>query len=90
MLQRWSARRVFLAAGLLVVTTLAVVVGGEAFFPAENIGAHPPDCGTGPSMILAAQAELIDAVVATANVGHLAQFVDARHWRDIPAPPHAG
>ena len=55
-LQRWSARRVFLAAGLLVVTTVAVVVGGKAFFPAENIGAHPPDCGTGPSMILAAQA----------------------------------
>src|SRR6201995_2464722 len=55
-LQRWSARRVFLAAGLLVVTTVAVVVGGNAFFPAENIGAHPPDCGTGPSMILAAQA----------------------------------
>ena len=55
-LQRWSARRVFLAAGMLVVTTVAVVVGGNAFFPAENIGAHPPDCGTGPSMILAAQA----------------------------------
>jgi len=55
-LQRWSARRVFLAAGLLVVTTVAVLVGGKAFFPAENIGAHPPDCGTGPSMILAAQA----------------------------------
>jgi hypothetical protein len=55
-LQRWSARRVFLAAGLLAVTTVAVLVGGNAFFPAENIGAHPPDCGTGPSMILAAQA----------------------------------
>ena len=55
-LQRWSARRVFLAAGMLVVTAVAVVVGGKAFFPAENIGAHPPDCGTGPSMILAAQA----------------------------------
>src|SRR6478752_1331918 len=55
-LQRWSARRVLLAAGLLAVTTVAVVVGGNASFPAENIGAHPPDCGTGPSMILAAQA----------------------------------
>jgi hypothetical protein len=41
---------------MLIVTTVAVVVGGNAFFPAENIGAHPPDCGTGPSMILAAQA----------------------------------
>jgi len=55
-LQRWSARRVILAAGMLVVTTVAVVGGGEAFFPAENIGAHPPECGTGHSMILAAQA----------------------------------
>jgi hypothetical protein len=55
-LQRWSARRVFLAAGMLLVTTVTVLVGGKAFFPAENIGAHPPDCGTGPSMILAAQA----------------------------------
>src|SRR5690348_18337245 len=40
-LQRWSARRVLLAAGMLAVTTVAVVGGGEAFFPAENIGAHP-------------------------------------------------
>jgi len=55
-LQRWSARRVFLAAGMLAVTAVVAVVGGDAFFPAENIGAHPPDCGTGPSMILAAQA----------------------------------
>jgi tRNA A-37 threonylcarbamoyl transferase component Bud32 len=55
-LQRWSARRVLLAAGMLAVTTVAIVGGGNAFFPAENIGAHPPDCGTGHSMILAAQA----------------------------------
>ena len=55
-LQRWSARRIFLAVGMLVVTTLAVVGGGQAFFPAENVGARPPDCGTAHSMILAAQA----------------------------------
>jgi tRNA A-37 threonylcarbamoyl transferase component Bud32/membrane-associated phospholipid phosphatase len=55
-LQRWSARRIFLAVGMLAVTTVAVVGGGQAFFPAEDIGAHPPDCGTGHSMILAAQA----------------------------------
>ena len=47
-LQRWSARRIFLAVGMLAVTTVAVVGGGQAFFPAEDIGAHPPDCGTGP------------------------------------------
>jgi hypothetical protein len=55
-LQRWSARRIFLAVGMLAVTTVVVVGGGQAFFPAENVGAHPPDCGTGHSMILAAQA----------------------------------
>ena len=55
-LQRWSIRRVGLAAGMLAVTTVAIVGGGHAFFPAENIGASAPECGTGHSMILAAQA----------------------------------
>ena len=32
------------------------MVAGDAFFPAENIGAHPPLCGTGHAMVLAAQA----------------------------------
>ena len=36
-------------------------------------------------VILAAQAESVGAMVATVNVGHLALFVDARHWRDIAA-----
>ena len=31
-------------------------MAGDAFFPAEDIGAHPPVCGTGHAMILAAQA----------------------------------
>lgn len=34
-------------------------------------------------VILAAQAELVGAVVATENVGHLTLFVDARGWREI-------
>jgi predicted nucleic acid-binding protein len=34
-------------------------------------------------VILAAQAERVDAVVATENVGHLARFVTAKHWVDI-------
>jgi hypothetical protein len=54
-MQRWSARRVGLAAGMLAVTVVAVVVGGKAFFPAENIGAYAPECGTGDSVILTAQ-----------------------------------
>jgi hypothetical protein len=55
-LQRWSARRLGLAAGMLAVTAVAVVVGGKAFFPADNIGAYAPECGTGHSAILVAQA----------------------------------
>jgi membrane-associated phospholipid phosphatase/tRNA A-37 threonylcarbamoyl transferase component Bud32 len=55
-LQRWSVRRVSLAVGMLAVITIAVLAGGNAFFPAENIGSHAPECGTGHSMILAAQA----------------------------------
>jgi membrane-associated phospholipid phosphatase/tRNA A-37 threonylcarbamoyl transferase component Bud32 len=55
-LQRWSARRLFLALGMLAVTAVTVIVGGKAFFPAENIGAYAPECGTGHSMILTAQA----------------------------------
>lgn len=34
-------------------------------------------------VILAAQAERAGAIVATANVGHIARFVSAKHWRDI-------
>jgi predicted nucleic acid-binding protein len=38
-------------------------------------------------VILAAQALAAGAIVATENVGHLARFVEARHWRDITAQP---
>jgi hypothetical protein len=55
-LQRWSIRRVALAAAMLGVTAVAVNVGVHAFFPAENLGASAPSCGTGHSMILGAQA----------------------------------
>jgi membrane-associated phospholipid phosphatase len=56
-LQRWSIRRIALAAAMLGVIAAAVVETGNAFFPAaENLGAAPPSCGTGHSMILTAQA----------------------------------
>jgi membrane-associated phospholipid phosphatase/tRNA A-37 threonylcarbamoyl transferase component Bud32 len=55
-LQRWSIRRVGLAVAVLGSTAVAVLVSGNAFFPAENIGAHAPLCGTGHAVILAAQA----------------------------------
>src|SRR5689334_221294 len=55
-LQRWGPRRVALALAVPVSLLLAWMVAGDAFFPAENIGAHPPLCGTGHAMVLAAQA----------------------------------
>ncbi|MGZ4499130.1 MAG: hypothetical protein ACXVXD_01720 [Nocardioidaceae bacterium] len=55
-LQRWSFRRVWLASGMLLAFFLAIVIGIQPFFPAGNIGAYPPQCGTGHSVILAAQA----------------------------------
>ena len=56
-LQRWSIRRVALAVAMLAIITAAVGETGNAFFPAaRNLGVHAPACGTGHSMILAAQA----------------------------------
>jgi membrane-associated phospholipid phosphatase len=55
-LQRWSIRRVGLAAGMLAVVGVASAASIGLFFPAENIGASAPECGTGHSMILSAQA----------------------------------
>ena len=55
-LQRWSIQRVGLACAMFGAIVIAVVVGGQAFRPAGNLGVYPPQCGTGHSMILAAQA----------------------------------
>jgi hypothetical protein len=56
-LQRWSIKRIALAAAMLAVIAAAVFETGDAFFPAaRNLGVHAPACGTGHSMILSAQA----------------------------------
>jgi hypothetical protein len=55
-LQRWSIRRVSLACAILLATLIAVMIAGQAFRPAGNIGAYAPQCGTDHSIILAAQA----------------------------------
>jgi membrane-associated phospholipid phosphatase len=55
-LQRWSIKRLYLAAATLCIGAVVLVYGGKAFFPAEDIGAHPASCGTGHSVILSAQA----------------------------------
>jgi membrane-associated phospholipid phosphatase len=54
--QRWSLRRVGLAVAMFGGIALAILVSVEAFFPAGNIGSYAPVCGTGHTMILAAQA----------------------------------
>jgi membrane-associated phospholipid phosphatase len=56
-LQRWSIRRVALAAATLGLIAAAGYQGTSAFFPkAQNLGVSAPSCGTGHSMILSAQA----------------------------------
>ena len=56
-LQRWSARRVALAAAALAITTAAAYFTVAAFIPGpRSLGTNPPRCGTGPTMILSAQA----------------------------------
>jgi membrane-associated phospholipid phosphatase/tRNA A-37 threonylcarbamoyl transferase component Bud32 len=55
-LQRWSIRRVGLACAVLGGIALAVAISVQALFPAGNIGSDPPQCDTGHSAILAAQA----------------------------------
>ncbi|MGZ6781028.1 MAG: hypothetical protein ACXVF1_00005, partial [Nocardioidaceae bacterium] len=89
-LQRWSFRRVWLAFAMLAATAVAVNVGGQAFYPLQNPEALPPECGTGHTMVLAAQAVPSAAqvpCVAALPSGWQASFADihngiARFWLD--------
>jgi membrane-associated phospholipid phosphatase len=55
-LQRWGTRRVVLAVAMLAALAVAADASISAFKPAGAIGANPPVCGTGNSIILSAQA----------------------------------
>jgi tRNA A-37 threonylcarbamoyl transferase component Bud32 len=62
-LQRWSARRVALTAAVIVIPVFAVATAPFVFGvflpgpgPRDPGAVSPPRCGTGPSMILSAQA----------------------------------
>ncbi len=55
-LQRWSIRRVTLATAMLALFTVPAALGIGLLLPASNPAVHTPDCGTGHTMILAAQA----------------------------------
>lgn len=56
----------------------------ELWAQARNQGTltAPPEA-LDADVILAAQAEAVGAIVVTENVGHLARFVTAKHWRDM-------
>ncbi len=54
-LQRWSVRRVALAAAVLAIAIVATFITVQTVTPVGNLGASAPSCGTGPSMILSAQ-----------------------------------
>ena len=55
-LQRWSVRRVTLAAVMLAVFAVPAVFGIGLLLPTSVPSSPAPDCGTGHTMILAAQA----------------------------------
>ncbi len=57
-LQRWSIRRVALAAAMLAIFAVPAVFGSACCCRpgGRDLGATPPSCGTGHAMILAAQA----------------------------------
>ena len=55
-LQRWSVRRVTLATVMLAIFAVPAAFGIGLLLPASYPAVHAPDCGTGHTMILAAQA----------------------------------
>jgi len=71
-------------AAYLPLDTATMRRAAELWAQARNRGTPtaPPEA-LDADVILAAQAEKAGAIVATENVGHLARFVTARHWRDI-------
>ena len=74
----------------LPITTPAMRLAAQFWAEARNRGRPAaPDLALDGDMILAAQARLLSddvplVVVATTNVRHLADFVDARLWDAIP------
>jgi predicted nucleic acid-binding protein len=72
------------------ITTAAMLKAAEHWATARSAGRPTADDkALDGDVILAAQSALLaqaddEMVVATTNVGHLSQFIDARSWRDIP------
>ena len=89
--QRWNSRRVALAAAMVAITAVAAYGTVRTFNPgSRGLGADPPSCGTGPSMILSAQAVPSAAMLPCINAlpsGWHANGADiasghARFWLD--------
>jgi hypothetical protein len=55
-IQRWSVRRVAIALGMLCVIAIAVTGSIQLFLPVQNLDVSTPECGTGRTMVLMAQA----------------------------------
>lgn len=72
------------------ITTAAMLKAAEHWATARTAGrSTADDKALDGDVILAAQSALLTqsddkTVVATTNVGHLSQFIDARSWRAIP------
>jgi predicted nucleic acid-binding protein len=78
------------AAGYVRISTEAMLVAAELWAQARR-GGYPTahEHALDGDVILVAQAREVEAagfevVVATTNVGHLARFIDARLWQDLP------
>jgi len=78
---------------LIVITTATLHRAAELWAQARQRGRPTADpAALDGDAILAAQAQLLaesmgdTVIVATANLGHLGLFVDARPWQEIAAP----
>jgi len=82
--QRWGSRRVITAAVVLGGTAAAGLLSLHVFFPAQDIGASAPVCGTGHTMILSAQAVPSSALlpcIAALPSGWTAESADISNGR---------
>ena len=73
------------------LTTAAMQKAAELWAEARRKGRPPADPKElDGDVILAAQALEVGALVATENLGHIAQFVAAEDWRQIVPPGRPG
>lgn len=70
----------------LAIDTATIRRAAELWASARQQGhiTAPPEALDG-DVILVAQAEMAGAVIATENPSHLAHFIIAKSWRDLPA-----